>query len=1182
MYKFYTVNGYGLNGRTKYLPSKNKWLTIFKDPNLKRWLMRINLTCFLLFFAFLQVSIAADGQFVTLTKKGTSLTKIFKEIHRQTGYDFVYESTLLKTAKVVDIQAKNEPLIQVLNECFENQPFTYSITKDKAIILHKKEATNSPSNKPVIVPVRISGKVVDSNNMPLPGVTVRIKGEKLATVTDANGKFTLEAPDNSVLLFSFVGFVTKELPATPGSEMIIHLQLRKSDLNDVIVVAYGTQKKIDLTGAVDQIGPKQLIDRPTTNVGDALQGLMANLNITTNSTGGAPDASKSINVRGFTGFNSGSGTGGNLGGPLILVDGVETDINSLNPNDIESVTLLKDAASSALYGSRAPNGVLLITTKQGKKNQAAQLTYSDNFSYSQPLDVPVMSNSLVFANTFNEANLNSGAGLFFSQDNINRIIAYMNNPSGTPTTIAQSNGQWANYGGGNANNNWFKVYLRQWSPAQQHNFSVSGGSDKITYFIGAGTENKTGLFNYFDDSYKRDNLRANVTADINKYITFSLKTSFAQENDNSPYNGGANTGANFFHQIARTWPIIPIYDPNGGYDVSSYLAQLQEGGRNISRTNLSNISGDITIKPLPGWDITGHYSYSYTSYNINSSILPFYTATVADPQTVSNTVSSVNEDYQLTSYYMYNVFTSYEKHLGANYFKIQVGDEAEQKTYSELSGNAQNLYNLSQPSISLTDGTQSTADNSYSWATNSLIGRINYNYQEKYLVEVNSDYMGTSLFPADTRYHLFPSASAGWNVSKEDFFKPLAKSIDNLKFRVSYGVLGDINSLLNAGNYYPYISNLGVTAPTSTSWIFSPSTGGRQPAVSNPGLVSPTITWTKPAELDLGMDVTFLTDFSATVDWYYKNITDQLGAAITAPGTLGTTAPQINNAASTTKGWDLTATWQHQYNQVHLMARATLSHYSGKVTQYNGNPNKLISEPYAGEQMGAIWGFKTLGKFQSQAQVNSAPSQAAINGSGYLPGDIQYADLNHDGVINYGNSTVANPGDQEIIGNSTPKYFYGFTTGASWKGIDLSIFIQGQGPADFMPNNEYFWNITSTYQSMVTPKIADRWTPSNPNGYFPRLDLVNGQAKNEISQSGYLLNTAYTRLKNVQIGYTFPNQLTQKFHLYQLRLYASVENALTFSGAFAHQYVDPELLQASEEIYPLERTFSFGVKTNIK
>ncbi|MDB5088179.1 MAG: SusC/RagA family protein, partial [Mucilaginibacter sp.] len=363
----------------------------------------------------------------------------------------------------------------------------------------------------------------------------------------------------------------------------------------------------------------------------------------------------------------------------------------------------------------------------------------------------------------------------------------------------------------------------------------------------------------------------------------------------------------------------------------------------------------------------------------------------------------------------------------------------------------------------------------------------------------------------------------------------------------------------------------------------NPANGGRLPSVASPtSFVSPTLTWARPSMLDLGVDVDFLTDFSATFDWYNKKITNQFAPSFTAPALLGPSAPTVNVAASTTTGWDMTASWRHQFGEVHLTARATLSHYSGKVTKYDTNPLGLIAQPYVGEPMGAIWGFKTVGKFQTQAQVNSAPSQTAINASGFKPGDIQYADLNHDGKIDYGNNTVTNPGDRTIIGNTTPKYFYGFTTGVSWKGIDLVIFIQGQGHADYMPTGNYFWGITSEYQSMVTPKLADRWTPTNPNGYFPLLDINNGGGKDHITQSGYLLNTAYTRLKNVQLGYTVPNQLTQKFHVYQLRLYGSVDNALTFSGAFKHQYVDPELLQANEEIYPLQRTYSFGVQMNIK
>jgi len=1031
----------------------------------------------------------------------------------------------------------------------------------------------------------VSGKVTADNGQPLSGVTVVVTGEQQATLTDDQGDYSIaiEHPQQAMLDFSYVGFQTSHVSVGNRDHINVSLKSLSTGLNEVVVVGYGTEKKIDLTGAVDQIDGKTLQNRPVTNVGDALQGMMANLNVITNYGGGAPDATKSINVRGFTGYD------GSLAEPLILVDGVETDINSINVNDIASISLLKDAASSAVYGSRAPNGVLLITTKQGKRNQAPELTYSNNFSFAQPLNVPVMSNSLVWAETYNEASENAGIGQFVSDEAISRIKAYLQDPKNTPTTIpaAQGSNYWATYDPvfGNASNDWFSVYLKKWSQSQQHNLSLDGGSDKINYFIGVGTNEKSGSFNYFGDKYVRDNFRANVTADVNKFITLSLKTSFVQENDDQPNNGGSTTGGNWFHQIARIWPVVPLIDPNGGYEANSGVPLIQQGGRNISRDNQSRISGDITIKPLPGWDITGHYNYDYESYNQTSSTLPFYSSMVSNPQTLSNTITSVNKNYGLTNYYNYNVFTSYEKTIDGHYFKIQVGQQTEQKTYSNIFGYNQYLYSTQLPSLSLTSGTTpQTGDNGgYSWATNSTIGRINYNYKEKYLLEGNASYMGTSLFPQDTRYHWFTSVSAGWNVSKEDFFEPLRKQISNLKFRVSYGGLGDVSSFLANGNYYPYLANLRTNPASSSQWIFSPGSGGRLPYVSNPAsLVSPTLTWAKPSMLDIGVDANFLNDFNLTFDWYRKNITDQFGPSSTYPATLGVTPPQVNNAASVTTGWDLAAGWDHQFGEVHLTARATLSHYVGKVTQYTGNPLKLLNGlPYEGMPLGAIWGFKTVGKFQTADEVKGAPDQSALYGGTWYPGDIRYADLDHDGKIDYGSNTVDKPGDQAIFGNSTPKYLYGLTVTGNWKGIDLQVFIQGQGHADFMPYSNYFWGITSEYQSTVTPKLADRWSSTNPNGYFPRIDFNNGW-KDQYTQSGYLLNAAYMRLKNVQLGYTFSDRLTEKIHVYRLRLYSSIDNLATISGVFKHQYVDPELLQSDEKIYPLQRTYSVGLQMNIK
>ncbi|WP_183565215.1 TonB-dependent receptor [Mucilaginibacter sp. SP1R1] len=1138
---------------------------------------------FVVFFmtlACLQASATGFAQQITLSEKNISIKKVFTAIQKQTQYIVWYEDKVLQGTHNISISLDHASLQQALELCFKDQPLIYSII-DKTIVVRQKE--NKPGSQ--IQNITVKGQVNDENGLPLPGVTVKLKGSSVSMATDLKGAYALSVPDaTGTLVFSFIGYKTLEVEINGRTDISVQLKPQNSDLNEVVVVGFGTQKKVDLTGAVDQIKGKDLQNRPVTNVGDALQGMMANLNVTTNYGGGSPDSKKSINVRGFTGY------GGQLAGPLILVDGVETDINSINVNDIENISLLKDAASSAVYGSRAPNGVLLITTKQGKKNQPARLSYSNNFSYSQPLNEPTMSNSLIWANTMNEAYTNAGLPPLIPNSAISRIQAYLKDPQNTPSTIpVPGTNNWASYDPvfGNANNDWFKVYLKKWSPSQQHNLSIDGGSDKITYFIGLGSTKKNGLFNYADDSYQRNNLRANVTADLNKYVTFSLKTSFSQENDHYPYNGGSSTGSNFFHQVARIWPVIALTDPNGGLDQASYISQLQQGGVNNSRTNNSRISGDITIKPITGWDITGHYSYDYNTYNITSTILPYYYSTPNNPQTLSNTISSINQNYGLTSYYNYNFFTSYEKQIGGHYFKVLVGQQTEQKTYSNLSGYNQYLYSTSQPSLALTSGTTpSTTDaGGYSWATNSTIGRVNYNYDEKYLVEGNASYMGTSLFPQNTRYHLFASGSVGWNVSKEDFFKPLEKSISNLKFRASYGGLGDISYFLNASPaiYYPALSNLQTNPATNSQWIFNPGSGGRLPYVSNPGnLISPTLTWAKPSMLDIGMDVDFLTDFNITADWYNKKITDQFAPSSTYPGTLGIAPPTVNNATSSTKGWDLTASWKHQFGKVHVMARANIGHYSGKITKYDANPQQFINQPYVGEQLGAIWGFKTVGKFQTQDQVNSAPNQNAINASGYKPGDIQYADLNKDGKITYGSNTVGDPGDRTIIGNTTPKYLYGFTTGASWKGIDLYIFIQGQGHTDYAPGNNYFWGLTSEYQSTITPKLDDRWSAANPNGYFPRLDINNGSSKNQIAQSGYLLNAAYMRLKNVQLGYTFPNKLTQKFHVYQLKLYGSVDNALTFTGVFKHQYVDPELLQSDEKIYPLQRTYSFGLQMNIK
>jgi TonB-linked SusC/RagA family outer membrane protein len=1154
---------------------------------LTKTLLMVKLTAILLTIACLQVNARSYSQTISFSGKAVPVTKVFEAIKRQAGYVFFYDGALLQNAKRVTLDVKNASVEEVLNACLKGQSLDYSIEKKTITVIPKEPAVNPLPAAGPLPPVDIHGTVLNNQGQPMANVSVQVKGTSAGTTTDNRGTFSIKAGAGDILVFSSVGYASQEVTVDKQTDIRLTLHEAVSNLQQVVVVAYGRQKKIDLTGSVDQISGDMLQNRPVTNVGDALQGMMANLNITTGYSGGAPNATKNINIRGYTGFN------GSLASPLILVDGVEANLNSINPNDIESVSMLKDVASSSIYGSRAPNGVLLITTRQGRKGQPFTLSYNNNFSYSQPMNVPKMANSLIWANTVNEAYTNAGQQGFIPDDVIARITAYINDPKNTPTTIAAPNGlSWGTYDNifGNADNDWYKIYLKKWSPGQQHNLSISGGSDKLTYFIGMGTQDQNGLYNFYNDYYKRDNLRANLTADINKYITVSLKTFYAQENTNNPIvNGGI--GSNWFYQIPRIWPIVPLYDPNGGLEANSQVPLMQSGGANTTRNNDSRITGDVTIRPLKGWDIVGQYSYNYQSYNAASTVLPFYSSTPQSPQTLNTSIiSSVNEQVALTNYYTYNIFTSYERTIKDHYFKVLLGQQLENKSYSTLTGANSNLYNTSQPSLALSSGTASATDaGGYDWATYGTFGRINYNYKDKYLLEANGRYMGTSIFPSDTRYHLFSSASAGWNISREAFFAPLRRWIDNLKFRASYGVLGDISSYINAAppNVYPYLANLGATASTGSSWLFTPA-GGRQPYVSPPGnLISPTLTWPKPSMLDIGADIDFLKDFNLTYDWYKKKITDQIGPAGTYESVLGVTAPQMNDEVSQTVGWDLTVSWKHTFGKVSLSARALLSTYSGKVVSYTGNPTDAIGAGtgsiYTGSKIGQIWGYVTKGKFQTPDQVNNAPSQNAINASGYQPGDIQYADLNHDGKIDYGTNTLQDRGDLTVIGNTTPKYAYGFNTSASWKGVDLSLFIQGVGHTDFTPGqNNLFWQFTSVYQSNIFTNFSDRWSPTNPNGYFPRLDAVNGAGKNYQVQSGYLLNAAYLRLKNLQLGYTVPKSSIQKWHLSQIRLYGSVDNLFTITSVFKHQYLDPEVLQSDEKIYPLQRTVSFGFQVGIQ
>lgn len=1133
----------------------------------------MNMTAILLFLLCLHVSAEGLSQKISLSEHNAPLKKVLNEISRQTGTSIFYDEAIFRKAGPVTITITEGTLEEALGTVLDGNNFAWTIENASIMIRAIDDIKPGVSKKNAPEKIDIRGVVRDNTGAPLPGASVIVKGTQMGTQTDASGEFLLAGVDPpATLQISIIGYKAVEKSVDGKSYIEVTLEPNLQSMNEILVVGYGTQKKVNLTGAVSQISGEELENRPITNVTEGLQGLIANLNIRTTTAGGAPDAEKTINIRGFTGLGSNAA-------PLILIDGVEGDINSINPVDIESISILKDAASSAIYGSRAPYGVILITTKGGKKNQPIRLSYNGNVSFSEPVNVPETLNSLQFAEIYNEASANAGLPPVFTDEVIARIKAFMADPVNTPSTIPNPGNplEWGSYGYSNANNNWFDIFLKDRASNQQHTIGLNGGGERIQYYLGLGYLDKSGMFRYFDDKYGRYNFRANISSEVNNWISIGLRTAFSNENSNNPY-AGARQGNNWYHNIPRHWPTVPLKNPDGYYSLDSEIPTISEGGRNIRSANASRIMGEIILKPLAGWHITGNYTYSYNSGRARQTILPVAYKLIDGSTAMTETIPFLSKTANSSRYYNYNIFTGYERKFHRHSFKTLLGYQQESKSFESLSGSNQNLYSVDLPSLSLTYGTNFSAnDDLYRWVTEGYFFRFNYNFGEKYLLEFNGRYDGASLFRKENRYNFFPSISVGYNISAEEFWSPLSGVINNFKLRASYGSLGDITSLIDAGNYYFSQSVLSNAAPTGTNYIFGDT---RQPYVRAGGLVSPEVSWAKPAMLDIGLDMSVLKDrLQITFDWYRRRTKDLFGPPQQYSGVLGVNPPQKNNSAIETKGFDLTASWRDNAGPVSYNIRFVLSDYKGTVLDY---PNNLVTGWYPGQNMGDIWGYKTVGFFQTDDEIKEAALQTRIS-SVWFPGDMRYADLNNDGVINVGNLTLDSSGDVTVLGNNTPRFNYGLTLGAEWRGFDLSVFVQGIGKREYFTNSNYFWGIVGDpYQSSPLATNLDRWTPETPNGYFPRYYLNSQMRKNIQTQSRYILNSAYLRLKNLQIGYSLPAAFTKRMMIRRLRVYLSAENVFTLSPGLHKKFqVDPELLIGNLKIYPIQRTLSIGVNLTL-
>lgn len=1033
----------------------------------------------------------------------------------------------------------------------------------------------------------ITGTLLSITGEPIEGASIKEKGTQNGTTSNANGQFSIRLQGNSgVLEVSSLGYITASVTLKNANAVQLSLERSENSMEDIVVVGYGQRKKVNLTGAVATVSSKELQNRPITNIAQALQGQVANLNVTQNSVGGAPSAKPNVNVRGYTGFGVSSG-------PLIVIDGIPGgDLNSINPIDIESISVLKDAASSAIYGSSAPYGVLLITTKQGKPDRKPAISYSNNLSFSQVINLPKMVNSLDFANIFNEAFVNSGRAPWFDEETIERITAYQAGTLKDETIKDPNYDDWYGSGlgyftgagpnKGNGNNDWFDIYFRPWAFSQQHNLGISGGSANSTYYLGAGYVDKEGMYNFMSDSYKRYNLRANISSTLTPWLTVGLRSSLSRELNNTPATYNDATGGNYMHQIARKLPSTPYKNPDGNYSDYSNIGMFTEGGRRTSTDDRSMITGEVVLKPIEGLNITANFTYNGRNFNEDNFNKIVYSTLPSGNKTVmfqTNPNNSLQRSFSRQDYYITNIYASYDRKVGSHNFQVLGGYIRELKAINGLNAGNSLLYSNDIPSLNLTYNPNATvSDNNMRLAIEGFFGRLNYNYKSKILFELNGRYDATSRFLAGSRWNLYPSVSAGYVISKENFWKPIADAVNLLKIRGSWGTLGDQWGDNAAQNqYYPFYPSLGTVAPTATKWIFG---SGRQAYVGAPGLVNPLLTWATIESLDLGIDAEFLNHrLSASFDWYRRNAKDFVGPAQALPSVLGTSVPSANNAAMRTNGFELTLQWNDRIGKLNYFAKAVLGDYRSVVLKYP-NPTKLVSNWYEGMVIGETWGYETVGLFQSADDVANAPNQTALFAGNWTPGDVQYADINKDGKIDFGNNTLGNSGDLKVIGNATPRYSYGLTLGASMHGFDVSVFLQGVGKRDYWTNSNMYWGmIGGEWQSTVMEQHLDRYTEETPGGFFPKFYMTGEMGKNLRAQTRYMQDASYMRIKNIQLGYTLPAVYSNRIKMNTLRIYLSADNVATFTKMY--KAIDPELAQGDAKIYPLQRLFSFGLNLSL-
>lgn len=1039
---------------------------------------------------------------------------------------------------------------------------------------------------------RINGTVVDnSSGNPIEGASV-IAGDRTAGVfTNAAGEFTIELDGADYFTVSSVGYAPQRVNVTGASSYIIRLEIRQSDLEQVVVVGYGTQTRANLTGAVSTVDVAATMQsRPITDVARGLQGTTPGLTIT--SPFGQPGVAAKISLRGLQGsLNATQGAK-----PLILVDNVEIlDLQLVNPEDIESISVLKDAASASIYGTRATWGVILITTKSGRKNTDGKVTYSNNLSWNKPTIVPEPAEPVkgietvlsALRRTSNNPNITQYGvlGMYFDEIGMEKIRNWVNtygDGSGLGLEMVEGRDYEIRDGKLFFYRPWnpMKMYMKEYAFQQKHDISVNGGGDKTTYHLGLGYLNQGGVLKVNPDKFERYNLTLNLTTDVKEWMEARGRINLAQSTQTYPFQfSGASLGP--WAYLTR-WPAVYPYGTIEGKPFRSALTETAQAKMDTEKGTLAKVQVGTTLKPVKGLTLDADYIFSAWNEHIHSigggtSGIDFWGGSLTYRE---NYQSASYDRVMYTSWWSYmntfKAFATYTTNIGNHNLKFIAGGDMDYFREWMQRSERRNIMdpNLGEPNLAT--GDQFVGGSRSHWATLGYFARVNYSYKNKYLLEFNGRYDGSSRFPTSDQYAFFPSASLGYVLSEENYMDFAKDVLSFLKIRASLGTLGN----QDVGNN----RFLSTMSSTNSGWLIG---SVNQLTMSTPTPLSPILTWEKVTTLDFGVDARFFDNkLGIAFDWYRRTISDMITGGVTLPSTFGAASPVRNYGEMQTTGWELTADFRHSFNNgLNINVTGVLSDFQEKITRF-ANTTKTIGTNYEGRVLGEIWGYVTDRYFTADDFTGQQPNGKWIPKAGipdqtwmeqgsawffYGPGDIKYKDLNGDGKIDAGSNTVNDPGDQKIIGNSTPRYQFGVTISADWKGFDLMAYFQGVGKRDYWPNGPVFipgWRQAEVwYQHQM-----DYWTEDNPNAYYPRPTNYNegiDGRKNFYPQTKYLLNMSYVKLKNLALGYTVPASLSSKLKLQKFRVYVATENLVTWSPIQVP--VDPEI-----DYYPGQDSSGFG------